>query len=691
MTASTFSTGAAASGTAVGGSRHPVAASLRLSPFSLPRPTDDAVRDATILVVDDEAAVVKLVSKHLTDAGFKNVRPLSQPTKVLATIETMLPDLVLLDVRMRPANGLEILKAMRRNERTQNIPVIILTSDMSEAIEIAALSLGASDFLTKPVRAGQLCARVRNTLSVKICRDLATNYSIQLESDVLRDGLMGIANRRAFEYEIKRRISEWNRDRIPLGLLMIDLDHFKKINDIYGHRVGDNALRGVAKVLATATREMDLIARYGGEEFAVILPKTTIRESMEVAERVRTSMEAFEFTVEEQKVRMTVSVGLANAMRGDDANLFVRRADVALYSAKQQGRNRSSFHDGANCVLLTESEDASLKQDLGNMQFSGVVDAIEDATIAIVDDEPLTISVVKKYLKDAGFTHFVEVTEAHRAVDTIRMEMPDLVLLDVRMPKVNGLEILQELRNGPEASDTPVLIFTSESDKATKVKALNLGASDFLQKPVDASELLARIRNTLLAKSHMDNLASHSSRLEHEVCLRTTELSMSRREAIQCLARAAELRDDQTGQHVLRVGRYAAIIAEELGFSEERVEWIEHAAQLHDVGKIGVPDSILHNPGQLSNDEWEVMKAHCLGGTRILLDDVDKGQQSPEQHVEFGVDVFEGCNSPIMKMASLVAQTHHEKWNGTGYPPGSPGRTFPLKDALLPWPMCSTH
>lgn len=654
----------------------------RVSPFVFARPTDEAVRQAKILVIDREEEVARLVGDHLGAHGFSDVEVVFDSTAALSTIENLLPDLVLLDVRMKPTSGLEILDRMRRSDRMEHIPVIILTNDNKEAVKVTALNLGANDFLTKPVRSSELVSRVRNALSEKVYHDQLVAYSMQLESDVLQDELTGIANRRAFEYEIKRRISEWQRQRTPLGLLMIDIDHFKQINDLYGHRVGDDALRDLAKVLTAATREMDLIARYGGEEFAVILPGTTTTESKETAERVRQAIEDHPFTVEGHDVSLTVSVGIASAMRSDDANLLVRRADTALYSAKQRGRNQAYFHDGATCIALADARPLAAASPSRLTPPDGLEVPIEAAKIAIIDDEVCTVAVVRKHLKDSGFEHFLEVTDATKALDLIRSEEPDLVLLDIRMPQVSGLEILSNLRHGAVASQVPVLIFTSDTTKDAKVEALKLGANDFLQKPVDASELLARVHNTLLAKSHLDNLARYSSLLEHEVRLRTTELAASRREAIQCLARAAELRDDRTGQHVLRVGRYAAILAEEIGFSEERVVWMEHAAQLHDVGKIGIPDAILNKPGQLSRDEWDVMKAHCLAGTRVLLDQAEPDESEPPRPNVVGADVFDGCNSPIMKMASLVAQTHHERWDGTGYPRGLAGVDIPIEGRI---------
>ena len=307
--------------------------------------------------------------------------------------------------------------------------------------------------------------------------------------------------------------------------------------------------------------------------------------------------------------------------------------------------------------------------------------SLETKSIAIVDDEPHIIALVRKYLKDAGFSRFLPIHDATEALQLIKREEPDLVLLDIHMPKVSGLEILKALHAENRANPVPVLIFTSSTDKDTKVKALQLGATDFLEKPVHVSELLARVRNTLMAKAHLDFLADYSNRLEQDVKVRTSELAASRREAIQCLARAAELRDDHTGQHVLRVGRYAALIADELGFSEERTTWLEHAAQLHDVGKIGVPDSVLKKPGQLTREEYQIMQQHCMGGSRIIRDDSHRPPVTNE-HTHLREFLFSDLNSPVMRMAAVVAETHHERWDGTGYPNGLAGADIPIEGRI---------
>lgn len=648
-----------------------------VSPFRMKRPTDDAVHSARILIVDDEPAVASLVRKYLSDAGFRNTDPLTNPAVVLDHVSQTTPDLVLLDVHMGATNGLDILQALKAARHTEHVPVVILTQSTDDVTKMTALHLGAIDYLTKPVMDWELISRVRNTLRTKVYRDQVSDYTLQLESDVLNDALTGIPNRRAFDYELKRRMSEWRRQKTPLALMMVDVDRFKDFNDRYGHTVGDAVLRKVAEVLRSSMREMDLVARYGGEEFAIILPSTDHQDSIQACLQLQAAIAASTIEVDGQQHCITMSFGLAVAKNGDDAELLLRRADTALYAAKDNGRNCCFQHTGTNCVPLATGEQQRRSGTAGQPgELEPSEPGIHTARIAIIDDEPATIALARKYLRDDGFSSFTPVGDSTKAMDVLRQESPDLVLLDLRMPEVTGFDILREMRSDHGLMRTPVLVLTAARDKESKVEALTLGASDFLEKPLHAKELIARVRNTLMAKAHTDMLRNYSSRLEYEVRLRTTELTASRREAVQCLARAAELRDDVTGRHVIRVGRFAAIIARELGFSDERTEWMEHAAQLHDVGKIGVSDSILHKPGKLTDEEFEIMKGHCVAGRSIIRDDVVADDKVRHRNV------FEDWASPMMRLASVVAATHHEKWDGTGYPRGLKGTQIPIEGRI---------
>ncbi len=296
----------------------------------------------------------------------------------------------------------------------------------------------------------------------------------------------------------------------------------------------------------------------------------------------------------------------------------------------------------------------------------------------IVDDEQTTIRVVQRYLMDDGHKHFVVTANPERAMSMVTWERPDLLLLDLMMPRVSGLEILEAIRADAEIASTPVIILTAETDRATRLDALRRGATDFLQKPVDPSELAVRVRNILLVKAYQDQLKNHSRTLEAAVRARTAELENSRRDIIRCLARAAEFRDDDTGRHVLRVGRYARIIAAELGFDEVALDILEQAAQLHDVGKIGIPDEILLKPARLTPEEHEQMSWHCNYGKRIL----ETNGLLAQEHVAIGAQILDSGNSPVLKMAASIALTHHERWDGTGYPLGLAGENIPLEGRI---------
>jgi diguanylate cyclase (GGDEF)-like protein len=168
-------------------------------------------------------------------------------------------------------------------------------------------------------------------------------------TDTLSDALTGVANRRAFEYELNRRLTEWNRQRTPLTLMLIDIDHFKRLNDTHGHQAGDRVLQRVAEIIEEDCRETDLVARYGGEEFAVVMPNTPAAEAMKVAERARCSIEACRFEIGNASIKTTISVGLAQVNRGEERTSLVQRADMALYTSKQEGRNCSHIHNGQEC------------------------------------------------------------------------------------------------------------------------------------------------------------------------------------------------------------------------------------------------------------------------------------------------------------------------------------------------------
>ena len=308
-------------------------------------------------------------------------------------------------------------------------------------------------------------------------------------------------------------------------------------------------------------------------------------------------------------------------------------------------------------------------------------DGLFDSKIFIVDDEQLVTSVIQRFLATAGYTNLIAVTDSTIALERMVYERPDVILLDIMMPQVSGLDILTRRQNDVRLQHIPAIILSASSETEIKREALKLGATDFLAKPVDTIDLVLRVRNALLVKRHQDYLHNYAVELEQEVRRRTRQIDKSREQVVQCLAKAAEFRDNETGQHVVRVGKYASSIASQLGFGPNYCRQIELAAQLHDVGKIGIPDSILLKPGRLNGDQFNVMKEHCSLGVEIMRPFVGSdGERSSDNFV--GMDPVSVTNPPLLELAASIARSHHEKWDGTGYPAGLQGEAIPIEGRI---------
>ena len=309
-------------------------------------------------------------------------------------------------------------------------------------------------------------------------------------------------------------------------------------------------------------------------------------------------------------------------------------------------------------------------------------DFVRQAKVMIIDDEMLVIKVVKRYLSAEGYANFVMVDDSRQALEKIWEEQPDVILSDIHMPEVSGLDILRARQKNAKLTSIPVLILSGSSGNEVMREALELGATDFLAKPVDPYALSLRVQNALIVKSHHDHLARYALDLEEQVSRRVKQLEDSREQIVHCLARAAEYRDNETGEHIIRVGKYCRVIAEELGFPEKYCREIELGAQLHDVGKIGIPDSILLNPGRLTSEEFDVMKAHCGVGLEIMEPLSQQDGERVRSHASSGGFIMESVDSPMLQLAASIARTHHEKWDGTGYPGKLAGETIPIEGRI---------
>ncbi len=312
----------------------------------------------------------------------------------------------------------------------------------------------------------------------------------------------------------------------------------------------------------------------------------------------------------------------------------------------------------------------------GRLAFSS------SARVLIVDDEVVTAKIIRKQLRDSGYHNAEYISDAARAMHLLSREQFDVVLLDVQMPGYSGFELLGQLRSQTDLPWTPVVMLTADSDHETRIRALQLGATDFLNKPVNVHELVLRVRNMLLVKESYDRQRNYAADLEREVQRRTRQLELAQQQIVHALGRAAEFRDDDTGHHVYRVGRYARIIGEQMGFSERDVDLLEQAAQLHDVGKIGIPDEILLKQGKLLPEELEYMRRHSQFGKQIIEPLSPREVHKFRHHPHIGSEILKLGDSPLLELAAKVALTHHERWDGGGYPLGLAGTDIPLEGRI---------
>lgn len=282
--------------------------------------------------------------------------------------------------------------------------------------------------------------------------------------------------------------------------------------------------------------------------------------------------------------------------------------------------------------------------------------------ILAVDDEEPNLLLLQRILERGGYRHVDVTTDPSRAAGMFAECRPDLVLLDLQMPGIDGFELMDRLeRLTPDGRGVPVLVLTADATDETKRRALSAGARDFLTKPLDRIELLLRVRNLLQVKQLQDRLREHNAQLEDEVASRTHDLDLARLEVLERLALAAEYRDDDTQRHAWRIGRNCGLLAGALGLADAEVQLIERAAPLHDLGKIGISDVILLKPGKLTDEEFEVIKTHPRVGGEILS----------------------GSHSPLLCLAEQIALTHHERWDGRGYPAGLRGAEIPLAGRIV--------
>ncbi len=283
--------------------------------------------------------------------------------------------------------------------------------------------------------------------------------------------------------------------------------------------------------------------------------------------------------------------------------------------------------------------------------------------IAIVDDTPLNLTLIQalvRKLTPPG-TEIVTFTSPLEGLQWCGSNEPDLLIVDYMMPDINGIEFIETVRKLYPADTVPILMVTAAHEKEVRYQSLTAGANDFFTKPIDRHEFDPRVRTMLSLRASQQRLRNWNDDLRDAVIRKTAEIVAREQETIARLARAAEFRDPETGAHIVRMAHYSQLIARQLGLDDELCERILTAAPMHDIGKVGTPDHILLKPGRLTAEELIVMR----------------------QHSRIGHDILLGSSSPMIQMAAEIALTHHEKFDGSGYPDGTVGEAIPISGRIV--------
>jgi putative two-component system response regulator len=439
---------------------------------------------------------------------------------------------------------------------------------------------------------------------------LRDKYEKEIESP-FTDSLTGLCTHGFFQACLDREISRHQRHGEPFSLALIDVDWFSSCNRRHGSLEGDKALKNIACEITGCIRDTDLAARYSGDVFAVMFIRCKVAQAEIAAERIRKAIE------EKAGHRLTASIGIASYSKELTKDALLAKVEDALLQAKMRGKNR--------VYLMEETQP---------------VQEESPPRVLIVDDEPVNLLLLEAMLRPLQY-EVVRASNGPDALHIVEKAAIDLVLLDVIMPEMDGYEVCRRLKLNELTRLIPVVLLTAMEGIDAKLAGIESGADDYLTKPPNQAELLARTRSLIRVKSLNDKLTSIES-------------------VLFSLANTIEAKDSYTEGHVQRVANMACSLGRLMGLTEKDLKALMLGGILHDIGKIKVADSILNKPGALLPDEWEIMKEHSEIGYQICY--------------------------PLKKSlgAALdVIRYHHEKLDGTGYPFGLKGDEIPMVARIM--------
>ncbi len=474
----------------------------------------------------------------------------------------------------------------------------------------------------------------------------------------IRDALTGLNNLRGINEGFQQAHHMARRHGHSIGVMVLDVDHFKTVNDSYGHPVGDEVLREFAQLLRQTVRSTDIVGRFGGDEMVAVLPMATSANTRAIGEQLIERIRGHVFCAKTHTLKLTASIGAMSCSPGLDGHAIadmLRKADQAMYAAKRSGRNR--MYLWSNYTPLGANEPAEGQTTGSITRTHG---ELQRTQLLLVDDDPTFASVMRTMLKRHPYDLTVEQSGASAMKRLAGSPGQfDIMLVDLSLAGESGLDLLDRI---PALDDSIVrVVVTGYATADNAIASLRRGAFDFIPKPFTYEQLTstldraAKYRRLLIENR---NYEAHLSDMVRQRSAALTEALQHVRKSynftLEALAALADAHEHQTAEHSLRVARLARILARLMKLPERDVEEIRQGALLHDIGKIAVPDSILLKPGSLSPDEWDVMHKHPETGYRLLKD------------------------NPDLAGVARIVHEHQERFDGSGYPRGLRGKEICL-------------
>lgn len=416
-----------------------------------------------ILLIDDDITILKLLENAFTMEGYK-VYICDDSASAMDTIAIVRPDVIILDIMMPQIDGYEILEKIKSKHEYCDIYVVILSAKNEVDEKIYGMRAGADDYITKPFVIGEVITRVEMIMR------RSGNYKEKLLKDCLTDAY----SRYYFNLRIAEELERYIRNGSIFSLAFIDIDHFKYINDKYGHQTGDYVLQKLASYILKNIRKCDTVYRYGGEEFIILLPDTTEEKAYQAIDRLRQGFSVEPIYIGGEALNFTFSAGIKQvANKNETAEDILKHADKAMYYAKKSGRNKVKIYGN-------EMESESFKK-----------------TILVVDDENTILKLLKDRLSNIGY-NVVIAKDGAGAIKLAAEIRPDAIVLDLILPDIDGFEVCSRVKNNSLTHSSKVIILSKDKQTDSIVKGFHCGADDYVTKPFSMEELEARIIRLLI-------------------------------------------------------------------------------------------------------------------------------------------------------------------------------------------------